>query len=122
MAHVTLVETPAEIGIVWDEPSTDVAVASTDVDTPDVVVHDVPAYALTSMEIVPTPTAWEAHAVGSAAGAATGDVTVTATGDATGTGSARAVLPATWAAFHTAYPTWADRNGLTWAQLTEGAA
>lgn len=29
---------------------------------------------------------------------------------------------ATWAAVEAAYPTWADRNGLTWAQLQEAGA
>lgn len=67
---------------------------------------------------VPQPPPWEAPASGSGDGTAAGDTTVTATATATGTGEGRAVLPATWAEFETAYPTWGDRNGRTWAELT----
>lgn len=67
---------------------------------------------------VPQPPPWQAPGTGTGDGTATADTTITASGTATGTGEGRAVLPATWADFHTAYPTWADRNGRTWSQLT----
>lgn len=102
-----VVDDPVAYGATADDPS-GVTVTAIEPDT----------WAVTTSLQLPQEPPWEAHLEGDGTATATADTTVTGAADLSGTGELRAVLPATWAEFETTYPTWADRNGLTWGQLT----
>lgn len=86
---------------------------------PDVTVVDPDTIAVTTSLQLPQPPPWEVYFEATATLDAEGDTVVTS-GEVVldGSGELRAVLPASWGDFIATYPTWGDRNGLTWAQLT----